>query len=48
MLSLLILLQLQFNEPTCLQMKPYVNFALLDKFKYEGQGIPNLVYCEGE
>lgn len=43
-MSLLIILSLQF--PSCQEIKPMVNMALLKMLKYDGQGIPDLVYCE--
>lgn len=45
MLSFIILFQLQLHRPTCLQMKPFVNAYVLEKLKYDGEGIPSLVFC---
>lgn len=46
MLSIIILLGLQF--PACNEIKPLVNISLLKMLKYDGEGIPDLVYCKEE
>ena len=48
MLSWLVLFHLQIHPPTCLEMKPYINFALIEKLGYDGDGIPDWAYCTKE
>lgn len=48
MFSLLMFLQLaSYKIVECPKVEPLVNLALLKKLKYDGEGIPDLVYCGG-
>ena len=46
MLSLFMALQLFTYNFKCIEIKPLINLALLEKLKYDGEGIPDLVYCK--
>lgn len=48
MLSLFMSFHLFTHNFKCIEMKPLINLALLEKLKYEGEGIPDLVYCRVE
>lgn len=49
MFSLLMFLQLaSYKIVECPKVEPLVNLALLKKLKYDGEGIPDLVYCGGK
>lgn len=45
-MTLLLILSLQF--PSCQEIKPLINYSLLKMLKYDGEGIPDLVYCKEE
>lgn len=45
-MTLILILSLQF--PLCQEIKPLVNYSLLKMLKYDGEGIPDLVYCKEE
>lgn len=47
MFSLLMFLHLAtYKFIECSKIESLVNLALLEKLKYDGEGIPDLVYCK--
>lgn len=46
MFSFLIYLQLATYNFECTKIEPIINTVLLEKLKYDGEGIPDLVYCK--
>lgn len=48
MLSLFMSFHLFTYNFKCTEIKPLVNQVLLEKLKYDGEGIPDLVYCKVE
>lgn len=47
MLSLLMILQL-CTQIKCDKIQPVINSAYLKILNYDGEGIPELVYCEAK
>lgn len=47
MLSLLMILQL-CTSIECTEIQPVINSAFVKMLKYDGEGIPELVYCKVE
>lgn len=45
-MTFLLILSLQF--PQCNEITPLLNTSLLKMVGYEGEGIPNLLYCREE
>lgn len=46
MLSLFVSFYLFTYNFKCTEINPLINSALLEELKYDGEGIPDLVYCK--